>query len=271
MPATSYVHAGAASRYASTARSISLHPATVESINAFLDFLLRETVDCLVNEAGASNQPLSIVQYKEAFTHAITSHSVGKTPTCPASILARDAILDAEVEAREWIQRRGKASDPALFGHPATLSRRGSTLSALALPSPLPSPLLDMTETFRPERRNIQDVYRQLQNALERLSPLGTRSAFPTTSTASTAAAATQLFASPNNISLEALSPLLCVYASAINIFLAKFVVSLCAKVVEQDWGKNVAGLAELNDAMYDDIALNMLWKAFVSPSFEEL
>lgn len=132
-----YVKAGPASKIASQVRDITLSPAVLEGINSFIDALLYAIISEIAthqsllqglkflqpkiiidsvspvlsssspansNEAEEINCPITIESFKEASLSICGRNN----------LLAREAILEAELLVNEWIQTKGKQSDPAI-------------------------------------------------------------------------------------------------------------------------------------------------------------
>lgn len=255
LPATHYIHAAPASQLASGVRPICLSGSVLQALNGFLDELLL----CAISLAGPSSSfspssqastkeqslrlPLQTVHIRDGLL-AFFARARGNNQG-----LAREAILEAELEVREWIRTRGHKSDAALAV--PSLSRKASHASALESIADDPS---------SERRASVQAIFDELKAAIAALSSLGARSAFHN-STGARAAAATRLSESKQ---LVLATPVLAVYASSIINYLSAYLVKGCARVVERDASSSEAKLHDLLELMGEDAHLTDVWRIMV-------
>jgi hypothetical protein len=235
---------------ASETRNITVSSAVVNAINSFIDELLFNVLAnlCSAPTSAHIRLPVKTASLKEAF--------LGATTKSPA--IAREAVLEAEIQQREWIKSKGKSSDSALpaAAGPGNLSRKTSASLLETIPANREWQIESNTCT-------LDDLFSELTAALEQLSQLGKRGGLSTTTSGSRITAAINLHAKGH---AKHASPLLLLYTGAIITYLATYVLKGCGRVVEQDAGSSVATLENLLEFIGEDQQLNELWDSMVSP-----
>lgn len=257
---TGYVYGGPASNLASEIRSIAFAPSALQGINSFIDQVLLSTLSNL--PPAPAPAPASIISgpaasialplTTRAFKDALLAAFHGNTT------FVRDAILEAELEQRDWVKSRGRSSDLAL--PPLSPSKRRPSV-ANQIPFVEKGPATYELKKQELQTCTVQDLFFELQTAIYQLSTLGHRAAFPHTP-GSGAAAASNL---KNRGYLTLLSPLLALYTSSVVNYLAAYLVKGCTKTVESIPDLSVADLSQFVEFMEEDALLNDLWKTIVS------
>lgn len=255
---TPYIHAAPAAQLASDSRPICLSSSVIHALNCFLDetllsilslagpgsvYFAQMTRPALSPEEQTVRLPLQTIHFKDGLL-AFFARAKGNNQT-----LARDAILEAELEVREWIRTKGHRSDPALAI--SSLSREASHASTLDVIPDDPS---------SQRRASVGILYEELRLAISGLSSLGARSAFHNSAGARAAAASNLAVKSQ----LQIITPLLAVYASCVLNHLAAYLVKGCARVVERDPSSSEAKLQHVLELMGEDPLLTDVWRIMV-------
>lgn len=287
-PPTVYVQAEPAAGLASEHRSITLNPPVLQVVNRIIDELLYKIIVALARQSsetshaaplglqeggggsggdGRVDLPITTHAFKHALLSTMTTHSL--------LLLAKDAILEAEMGQVEWIRSRGKNSDPA-GPTPASVSKTtagvvrvknivrtgsrqttgsGSETEQQGRIAPPPRP---------DERVSVAQIHSELRAALSSLSPYGARSDFPM-STGSQAMAAIKIVQEGQvELKCATITPLLLLYTSSVISYIIAYLVRGCARVVERDPSSSIVKLTDLVELMGEDQRLFGLWDDMV-------
>ena len=247
-----YIHAGPASLLASETRAITLSDPVLQALNSFLDELLLSTLQLIGPSSASTAQhgqdaalplPLQTIHLKDGLL-AVFARAKGNNQT-----LAREALLEAELEVREWIRTKGHHSDPALSM--PSLSRKTSHAAR---------PELESVDGALNRSAAVSEIFAELRKATSALSNLGARAAFHN----SPGARANVALNLAGKGQLLLVTPLLAIYASCIVNYIAAYLVKGCARIVERSPGSSEATLGDLYELMDEDRLLADVWRATV-------
>lgn len=167
------------------------------------------------------------------------------------SSLAREAVLEAEVVAREWVRKFGPRSDVARVPAVSRSNSRDNLKS--------PTSASAQNDENRVPSASLEATFVELQRAVCRLSVLSQPKRHTPVSRLTSALSLKH--------ELHLLTPLLVLYASTAVDFLAEWLVKGCARIVERDASNSVVTLESLVHLMSEETVLGELWKAMVSGS----